>query len=59
MDERKQDTGGRAGIGTVVLGLGLGLVLTTLWGLRHRRTHRLAATSHRAELLASTSRPQD
>lgn len=58
MYERRQVTGGRAGIGTVVFGVGLGLVLTTLWGLRYRRTHRFAATSHRAELLASTSRPQ-
>ena len=58
MYERKQVTGGRAGIGTIVFGVGLGLVLTTLWGLRYRRTHRYAATSRRAGLLASTSRLQ-
>ena len=56
MNERKQVTGGRAGIGTVVLGIGLGLVLTTLWGIRYRRTHRFAPTSHRAELLANSHR---
>ena len=56
MNARKQVTGGRAGIGTVVFGIGLGLVLTTLWGIRHRRTHRFAATSHRAELLAGSTR---
>ena len=37
MYERKQGTGGRAGIGTIGFGVGLGLVLTTLWGLRYRR----------------------
>lgn len=58
MPERKQATGVRAGIGPVVFGVGLGLVLTTLWGLRYRRTQRFAATSRRAELLAGTSRPQ-
>lgn len=58
MYERKQVTGARAGIRTVVFGVGLGLVLTTLWGLRYRRTHRFVASSHRAELLAGASRQQ-
>ena len=56
MNERKQVTGGRTGLGTVLLAVGLGLVLTTLWGLRYRRTHRLAATSRRAGLSAGSSR---
>lgn len=43
MNARKQVTGGRAGIGTVLFAVGLGLVLTTLWGLRYRRSHRDAA----------------
>ena len=58
MFSRKQFTGVRAGIGTVVLGVGLGLMLSTLWGLRYRRPHRFAGTSRRADLLASTSREQ-
>lgn len=55
MSRREQVTGGRAGVGTVVFGVGLGLLLSTLWGLRYRRTHRFAPTSRRAELLGSTS----
>ena len=47
--------GERGGLGTVVVGLGLGLALTALWSLRHRRTSHPAGTSRRATLLASTS----
>ena len=48
---------GPGGIGTVVVGLGLGLALTALWGLRHRRTSRSAGNCRRAMLLASISPP--
>jgi len=41
--------GERGGIGTVVVGLGLGLALTALWGLRHRRMSDSAGTSRRAQ----------
>ena len=44
MLETKRVTGRHAGIGTVVFGFGLGLVLTTLWGLRYHRAHRFVAT---------------
>ena len=58
MNERTRVAGGRGAIGTVVFGLGLGLALTALWGLRYRRMPHFAGTSRRARLLASTSRPQ-
>ena len=69
MHGRKQVAGGRAGIGTVVFGVGLGVVLTALCGLRYGRTpssagssdprtNGFAPTSRRAELLAGTSRLQ-
>lgn len=48
---------GPGGIGTAVVVLGLGLALTALRGLRHRRTSHSAGTSRRASLLASTSPP--
>ena len=44
MLETKRVTERHAGIGAVVFGVGLGLVLTTLWGLRYHRAHRFAAT---------------
>ncbi len=49
--------GERGGIGAVVVGLGLGLALTALWGLRHRRMSRSGGASWRAGLLASTPAP--
>ena len=48
---------GPGGIGTVVVGLGLGLALTALWGLRHRQTPHSPGTCRRARLLTSTSPP--
>ncbi|MXV96948.1 MAG: hypothetical protein F4Y07_12125 [Gemmatimonadetes bacterium] len=47
--------GDLGGIGTVIAGLGLGLALTALLSLRHRRTSHPAGTSRRATLLANTT----
>ena len=58
MNERTRVAGGRGAIGAVVFGLGLGLALSALWGLRSRRTSHFDGTSRRAGLVASTFRPQ-